>query len=214
MRTRAMITATLAVAMLAASLAVPTAPVAAEPVPPPKVFVTLFATVVNGNFVFVGPDGQNPDKIVVQSVPAVLNITIVAREGTPHTFTIRSAESQTPLVDLDLPAAAAVQTVELTLYAADRVIAQGRNETAQTEGGRVKFVCRPHEALRMVGFLVVGGVQEKKVEPAKGVFLRAYWIGLLGIAATLLLVVISYFVIKGSSRHYTDHHEHIRRGGP
>jgi len=41
-----------------------------------------------------------------------------------------------------------------------------------------------------------------------------YGIGLLGFAGTLLLVGISYFVIKGSSRHYRDHHEHIRRGGP
>jgi hypothetical protein len=66
----------------------------------------------------------------------------------------------------------------------------------------------------MFGHIVIGGAAETAERPEMGVFLRAYWIGLLGIAATLVLVVVSYFVIKGSSRHYRDHHEHIRRGGP
>jgi len=48
----------------------------------------------------------------------------------------------------------------------------------------------------------------------KGILLRAYWIGIIGIAATLLWTIISYFVIKTSSRHFRDHSEHARRGGP
>jgi hypothetical protein len=66
----------------------------------------------------------------------------------------------------------------------------------------------------MVGYIAIGGAAEATEPQEKGVYLRAYWIGLLGFAGTLLLVGISYFVIKGSSRHYRDHHEHIRRGGP
>jgi len=48
----------------------------------------------------------------------------------------------------------------------------------------------------------------------KGILLRAYWIGIIGIAATLLWVIISYFLIKSSSRHHTDHREHVRKGLP
>ena len=71
------------------------------------------------------------------------------------------------------------------------------------------------ETLGMVGHVVLGtGQSAPTTTPAEGVFLRAYWIGLLGIAGTFLLIGISYFVIKGSSRHFRDHSEHVRRGGP
>jgi hypothetical protein len=65
----------------------------------------------------------------------------------------------------------------------------------------------------MVGNLVVGGVSAPE-SPEIGVFLRAYWIGLIGLAAMLVWTGITYFIIKGSSRHLRDHHDHIRKGLP
>ena len=65
----------------------------------------------------------------------------------------------------------------------------------------------------MVGNIVVGGTTTAAA-PEIGVFLRAYWIGLIGLAAMLVWTGIAYFIIKSSSRHLRDHHDHIRRGLP
>ena len=86
------------------------------------------------------------------------------------------------------------------------------DETVELDGGLIKFFCIPHESAQMKGHVVLASATTSTETPQMGVFLRAYWIGLLGIAGTMLLVAISYFVIKGSSRHYRDHREHIRRG--
>jgi len=37
-----------------------------------------------------------------------------------------------------------------------------------------------------------------------GVPVRAYWIGVIGFAATLALIFVSYFVMRGGSRYYKD----------
>jgi hypothetical protein len=50
--------------------------------------------------------------------------------------------------------------------------------------------------------------------PEKGILLRAYWIGIIGIAVTLVWVGIAYYVIKSSSGHFKDHSEHVRKGLP
>lgn len=214
MRAHAALAASLAGALLAVcSLAFLAPSTAADT--PTRVYVPLEATVVNGSYVFVGPNPRFPDTIVIPAVPAVINITLVTGEEPLHTFTIRSADTTENLVDVDLTSVGQVKTVEFTMAAADQIVVGGVNRTVETEGGKLKFLCRPHAALAMEGFIVVGGVEAPTPEPQeKGVFLRAYWIGLLGMAGTLLLIGISYFVIKSSSRHYTDHHEHIRRGGP
>jgi len=52
----------------------------------------------------------------------------------------------------------------------------------------------------MEGFIAIGGVTATTEPPEKGVFLRAYWIGLLGFAGTLLLVGTSYFVRVSSMK--------------
>ncbi len=218
MRIRAVLVATLAVALLAASLSAFLVPSArAADVPPPKVFWTIFGTTEDGVFKLI------PDRLIVPQVPTIVNVTFVNTDptaGVQHTFTIRSTAANAPdplLVDTGLIDPGQQAFVEFTLtppQSENRILAGTRNETAEVEGGLIKFFCIPHEALRMIGHVVVGGVQEQAEPGEKGVFLRAYWIGLLGMAGTLVLVVVSYFVIKGSSRHYRDHHEHIRRGGP
>ena len=73
------------------------------------------------------------------------------------------------------------------------------------------------EDLRGCDAIYLGAVGHPGVPPGvleKGILLRAYWIGLIGIAVTLLWVVISYYIIKSSSHHFKDHAEHVRRGLP
>ena len=217
MKARAATVAVLVGVLLAISLDGPLANTSrAEDLPPPKLFVTIWATTVGGNQVF------EKDTITITQIPTVVNVTVMNVDpiaGMQHTFTIRSTAASPPdpyLVDTGFLDPGQEKSVEFTVVAADRLLVGTRNETAELLGPSIKFVCLPHEhnAVPMVGTIVIGTAAQPTAEPEKGVFLRAYWIGLLGIAGTLVLIGMSYFVIKSSSRHFRDHHEHIRRGGP
>lgn len=202
------------IALLVLALAPAASPTRAD-TPTTRVSVTIDATVVAGKYVFVGPNPDHPDTIVIPAVPAILTVTVKGVEGTPHTFTIRSTSSSTPLVDLHLDTAGETLTTTFTVYSASQVIVGSRNETTETLNGGIKFVCTPHEALGMVGSIVVGGVAAPTpTAPEKGVFLRAYWIGAIGMIGALVLIGAAYFVIKSSSRHFRDEREHVRRGLP
>ena len=215
MRAHAALAVFLTAAVLAGSLAGPFGGVArAQDLPPPKLYWTLRATSVDGLPVYVG------DEIIIPQVPTVLNVTVINDDPLPgvmHTFTIRSTAENPPtpyIVDTGMFNPGERRTVEFTIVEPDRIVSGSRNETAELAGGLVKFFCIPHEAAGMVGRIVVGGAPAVEEAPEMGVFLRAYWIGLLGIAGTLVLVGLSYFVVKSSSRHLVDHREHVRRGGP
>jgi hypothetical protein len=65
----------------------------------------------------------------------------------------------------------------------------------------------------MVGQIRLASVSEGEVVD-KGILLRAYWIGMIGIVSMLAWIGISYFIIKTSSRHFSDHREHVRKGLP
>jgi len=87
-------------------------------------------------------------------------------------------------------------------------------QLTEKQGG-MYFYCIPHEGLGMKGTLVVGGETTATEGDAElGLFIRAYWIGLIGFAVMLLVVFISYYVIKSESRHHTDAREHQRKGLP
>jgi plastocyanin len=195
---------TLAVLVLALPLAAMVPTSSAADVPLPRLYVTLVATEVGANPRYTPQNAEGETVIVIPQVPIILNITLIFDDTFDHTFTIRSTDAAAPtpqLVNVDLPVSMGrgnSKTVEFTIVNMGTILYEGRNESVEAPGSRIRFFCIPHEAANMVGFFAVGG----------------YWIGLLGFAATLLLVGISYFVIKGSSRHYQDHHEHIRRGGP
>ena len=88
----------------------------------------------------------------------------------------------------------------------------GASFTPESSGQGIRWYCVPHRAAGMVGEILLAGVTAPT--PEKGILIRAYWIGIIGIAATLLWTIISYFIIKSSSRHFKDHHEHVRKGLP
>src|SRR2546430_1386147 len=83
-------------------------------------------------------------------------------------------------------------------------------------GGVFVGLCRLSGVSRagIAGRIALAGAPAGGQPAEKGILLRAYWIGIIGIAATLLWVIISYFLIKSSSRHHTDHREHVRKGLP
>jgi len=173
---------------------------------PPRLEMTVEAG-VGDRFIF------DPVRIVVPSVPIVLNITLV-HNGTSaqglHTFTIRD-DAGALRIDITVNNPGDRATVEFTVTSPTQITYGGETFTAQASGNGMKFVCLPHEQLNMVGDIVVGGVSAPMAQNT-GIVIRAYWIGLIGLGAMLAWIVITYFLIKTSSRHFKDAREHVRRG--
>jgi plastocyanin len=194
----------LAMVMAGALAFLPRSAVALET---PKLTITVEAFDDAEAYVF------RPGTIVLPQVPIILNVTLFNNGTTLHTFTIDDS-SGNHIVDLTVSAHGDRATTEFTVTSATQITVGAQTFTADTStAGGIQFYCVPHLALNMVGNLVVGGVSAPE-SPEIGVFLRAYWIGLIGLAAMLVWTGITYFIIKGSSRHLRDHHDHIRKGLP
>jgi len=202
-----------AIMILALALFVPVARTAkgqAEPLP--KLTTTVYAG-AGGTLIFV------PAQILIPQVPIILNITVINNGTSLHTFSIND---QNPDLQVDVSLQAPgdrgsvefqVNESEVAQGAIGMIYYNGSSFSPQLTPNGIRFYCIPHVDFGMVGEIVLASAGTG-VTPEKGFFLRAYWIGVIGIVAMLGWVGITYFVIKSSSRHFTDHHEHIRRGLP
>ena len=152
--------------------------------------------------------------ILVPEVPIKLIVTFHNNDTMQHSFTIDDV-NRTHRVDTGTLGAGQTKVLNFTVLSMTRILYNGTTFTPEVapEGG-ILFYCIPHRGAGMTGRIALAGVAAPTQAPEKGILLRAYWIGLIGIAATLLWTIISYFVIKSSSRHFRDHSEHVRRGGP
>ena len=92
------------------------------------------------------------------------------------------------------------------------LLTNGTRFAPEAGSNGILFFCIPHRGAGMTGQIVLASVPPAAAE--KGILLRAYWIGIIGIAVTLAWTGITYFVIKSSSRHFVDHAEHVRKGLP
>lgn len=187
-------------------------PSAAAQVPTPRLYVTVQGESVDGAPVFV------PNRIVIPQVPIVLNITFVNNDVIQHTFTIDSVGRETrEVVSSGYLDAGANWTAELTIQAMDNVTFGTTTFNPEEGEDGIRFYCIPHRVDDggMVGEIVLATAAGPAQEPPeKGINIRAYWIGMIGIAATIGWIGISYFVIKSSSPRFRDHGEHRRRGLP
>ena len=195
--------------VLALALVVPTALVLSHDVGAvdvPKLSLTVEA----------GPGDTlvfDPVQIVLPQVPIILNVTVFNNGTTgPHTFSIRDSAG-TLKIDVLVSAQNDRAQVEFTVNSTNEVYYNGELFQAETLGGGIRFFCVPHEAVGMVGTIVVGGTTTAPSENL-GIFLRAYWIGLIGLAAMLVWIGITYYIIKSSSSHFKDQRQHLRRGLP
>ena len=152
--------------------------------------------------------------ILVPEVPIKLVVTFHNNDTMPHSFTIDDVNGtrqiNTGLVSPGLNVTLNFTVVSMTLIAYNGT--QFRPEVAPSGG--ILFYCIPHRTAGMTGRIALAGAPTAGQPAEKGILLRAYWIGIIGIAATLLWVIVSYFLIKTSSRHHSDHREHVRRGLP
>jgi hypothetical protein len=176
----------------------------------PKLFVYVEGTTQAEAFVFV------PVEILIPQMPIILNVTFRNNEsiaGVLHSFTLNdgdgNAQINTGLLDRNETA-----SVEFTVLALDAVEVNGTAFTPESGDRGILFYCIPHRGAEMVGEIVLASGPVEGPGEGGGVLLRAYWIGMIGIFAMILWIVISYFVIKSSSRRFTDHKAHLRKGLP
>ena len=176
-------------------------------------------TIVYGNTINGQPRFENPI-ITLPEVPIILNVTFLNNQTVAslvaHTFTIADSKGA---VEIDSGLMAPQQSVSLqfTVNSLTNITYKGVSFVPQAPANgtaAIQFYCIPHQSLGMLGMIVVGSFTPPVVVPQKGVLLRAYWIGMIGIAAMLVWIGISYFVIKSSSPHFKDHSEHLRKGLP
>ncbi len=172
-------------------------------------------------FVTVGVDQGGatrflPATIIIPQVNITLNITFVNNYtvggGTNHTFTIDNSDNSVREISTGNVDAGNNVSIEFHINSLTNITYNGRSFTPESSGQGIRWYCVPHRPAGMVGEILLAGLSAPT--PEKGILIRAYWIGIIGIAATLVWLIISYFVIKSSSRRFTDHHEHVRKGLP
>ena len=182
--------------------------VAAQTTPIPTLSLTIVGETNNSKQVF------SKNLILLPELP--YNLVITFHNGDPvmaHSFTIADVNGTPQINSLILNPGAPNVTLSFTVLSLTRIAYNGSQFTPQpSPAGGILFYCIPHQTAGMVGRIALAGLAPPPVE--KGILLRAYWIGLIGIAVTLLWVVISYYIIKSSSHHFKDHAEHVRRGLP
>jgi hypothetical protein len=205
MRSFALIVATSLVLLAAVPIL---ASPAAGAVPIPRFALTILGETVATKQQF------SQTLIAVSVVPIELSVTFHNNDTMAHSFTIDDV-NRTHRVDTGTLGAGQTKVLNFTVLSMTRILYNGTTFTPEVapEGG-ILFYCIPHRGAGMTGRIALAGVAAPTQAPEKGILLRAYWIGIIGIAAMLLWTIISYFIIKSSSRHFRDHSEHVRRGGP
>jgi hypothetical protein len=180
----------------------------AEAVPIPRFALTILGE-TNGT-----KQQFSQTLIAVSVVPIELSVTFHNNDTMGHSFTIDDVNQTPHRIDTGTLGPGQTKVLNFTVLSMTRILYNGTSFTPEVapQGG-ILFYCIPHRGAGMIGRIAMAGVTTTQ-PTEKGILLRAYWIGIIGIAATLLWTIISYFVIKSSSRHFRDHSEHVRRGGP
>jgi len=189
------------------------ATVDAQTVPTPTLSVTVFGETVGSRQVFA------PDQILIPQVPIQLVVTFHNNDTVmDHSFTMNDVNGTVhPNTGSLAPGQNA--TVTLTVITMTQVSFNGTTYTPEAGPSGILFYCIPHRGTGivgqgMVGQIILASAPVPTTVPEKGILLRAYWIGIIGIVAMLVWTGITYYIIKSSSRHFVNQAEHVRRGLP
>jgi hypothetical protein len=192
--------------------------VAAAPPAIPTLSVTVLGQSPAGAPVFQTEGLTQTGQILIPQVPIRVNLTFINNESVAtgmglHTFTIDDSGGD-HMIDIPLQPQTNY-TLEFTINSMTNVTINGTSFTpvAGPLGG-IQYYCIPHRALGMVGEIILASATQQAAPPEKGINIRAYWIGMIGIISMIVWIGISYFVVKTSSPHFKDHKEHVRKGLP
>lgn len=224
MRTLVLVVAVVILAVcfsaLPAAASVPntgTAPAAVTP----ELTIQIIGETIGTKYVFV------PAVILIPQVPIILNVTFYNNQstasGVQHTFTINDAKGN-QVIDTGLVNPQTNVSFRFTINSMTNVTFSNSTITNRsfqpgpppsgTDNGTIQWYCIPHVALGMVGTIMLATAVPAAATGQNGVFLRAYWIGMIGIASMIVWIGISYFVIKSYSPHFKDNKAHVRKGLP
>jgi plastocyanin len=225
MRTFALVVAAVIVAVsfsaLPASAAIPGPGTMRPDAAVPELSIQVRGEASGTSYIFA------PAVILVPQVPIILNITFYNNQtvssAVAHTFTIDdnqgNHEIDTGLVNPQTNASLRFTINSMTNITFSNTTVTNRSFTPGppplgTDNGTIQWYCIPHVGLGMKGTIALAGVKTTAGPEENGVFLRAYWIGIIGIAAMLVWIGISYYIIKGSSPRFKDNRGHVRKGLP
>jgi plastocyanin len=164
----------------------------------------------------------SPSVLLIPQVPIVLNVTFynnqTVGDGIAHTFTIND-NAGNPVINTGLVNPQVNVSFQFTINSMTNITYGNRSfqpgpPPSGADNGTIQWYCIPHVALGMKGTIILASAVPAAGQPQKGIFLRAYWIGIIGIAAMIVWVGISYFIIKASTPRFKDHKEHVRKGLP
>lgn len=175
----------------------------------PRLSTPVLGQTVGGRFVFT------PDRVLIPQVPIILHLTFRNNEtnlAIIHTFTINNASTAAPAINSGSVAGNQSVALEFTIRSMNRIEVNGSAFVPEPGTSGILFYCIPHRAAGMQGQIVLATAPPPPAE--QGVLLRAYWIGLIAIFVMIFFIGMSYFVIKSSSRRFTDHKEHVKKGLP
>ena len=160
-----------------------------------------------------------PATIIIPQVNITLNVTFVNNYtvggGMVHTFSIANSDNSVIVINnltTGSVAPGANLSFEFHINSLTNITYKGVSFTPESSGQGIRWYCIPHRGAGMTGEILLAGLTAPT--PEKGILIRAYWIGIIGIAATLAWTIVSYFLIKSSSPHFKDHSEHLRKGLP
>lgn len=187
----------------------------------PELTIQVIGETVGTKYLFT------PAVILIPQVPIILNLTFYNNQstasGVQHTFTINDAKGNavidTGMVNPQTNVSLRFRINSMTNITFSNSTVTNRSFTpgpfpSGTDNGTIQWYCKPHYALGMVGTIMLATAVPAAATGQNGVFLRAYWIGMIGIASMIVWVGISYFVIKSYSPHFKDNKAHVRKGLP
>src|SRR5438128_10311134 len=175
-------------------------------------------------YVTVGVDQSGatrflPATIIIPQVNITLNITFVNNYtvggGMVHTFSIANSDDSAIVINnltTGSVAPGANLTFEFHINSLTNITYKGVSFTPESSRQGIRWFCIPHRNAGMTGEILLAALTAPT--PEQRILIRASCIGIIGIAATLLWTIISYFIIKSSSGHFKDHLEHVRKGLP
>ncbi len=216
MRPLVLAVAAVILALFAAPTIAPSASAATASIPTLSVTVLGESSGATPFFQTIGLTQKN--QILIPQVPIRINLTFMNNESVagglgPHTFTIDNTAG-THRVDVLLQPQTNY-TVEFTINSMTNVTVNGTSFTPVVGAtGGIQYYCIPHKALGMIGEIILATATQQAAPPEKGINIRAYWIGMIGIISMIVWIGVSYYVIKTSSPHFKDHREHVRKGLP
>src|SRR2546422_1595329 len=160
-----------------------------------------------------------PATLIIPQVNITLNITFVNNYtvggGMVHTFSIANSDNSAIVINnltTGSVAPGSNLSFEFHINSLTNITYKGVSFTPESSGQGIRLFCIPHHTAGMTGEIVLAGLTAPT--PQKRDLIPAYLIGIIGIAATLLWTIVSYFIIKSSSGDLQDHHEHVREGRP